>query len=237
VNAGVIYDLGQYLPTMKGMLNIGYSHYLFPDSSNDSVMGTVGFSQDLNEIWSILFDAGVRHTWSEISVTEIVTEVEKFDSTTIITEIPIRKELNNDNWSWVAGASLNYKGEYLNGSLAYDRDITVASGLGGAAERNALTISARYRLTYELSVLLTGGYYTFKSDASDFSAYEIDQRIFSIYPSIRYEFSKNMAIEASYGYTRVHNPAGVTTDNNLSGTDAERHIALIRLYYQHPFFE
>jgi predicted porin len=179
----------------------------------------------------------VRHTWSEISLTEVVREVEQFGSITQITQIPVRKELNNDSWGWVAGVSLNYRGEYFNGSLAYDKDISVATGLGGAADRNALTLSTQYRLTYELSVLLTSGYYTFKSDTSDFSANEIDQKIFTIYPRVRYEFSKNMGIEASYGYTKVSNSAGVTTDNQGSNTDAERHIAFVRLYFQHPFFE
>jgi len=44
---------------------------------------------------------------------------------------------NNDGWGWVGNVSLNYKGERGNGSLTYNRDITPASGLNGAVERNA----------------------------------------------------------------------------------------------------
>ncbi len=80
---------------------MGYSHYHFPDSRNDSVMATGGFSRDLSEIWSILVNVGVRRTWSEVFVTELVP----FGPSALIA---VRERLKNDDWGAVAGVSLNY---------------------------------------------------------------------------------------------------------------------------------
>jgi len=71
VNAGLVYDMGQYFQRVKGRLNLGYSDYVFPDSRIDSVMGTVGFSRDFSEKGSLLIDGGIRHTWSEFSTYQL----------------------------------------------------------------------------------------------------------------------------------------------------------------------
>jgi long-subunit fatty acid transport protein len=201
-------------------------------------MGTVGFSRDLNETWSMLFDGGVRRTWSEVETTDCVPL-----GSDPLPCVVVRKRLNNENWAWVAGVSLQYRGEYFNGSLSYNRDFAAASGLGGAADRNSFTLSTQYRLTYELSAVLTTGYYMYHSDRGEASAVKIDQDNFFILPGVRYDFSKDMFVEASYGYTRVRsgssciNPdTGVRTECSSSSL-ADRHVASIRFYIQHPFLE
>ena len=206
VNAGLIYDLNQYIQRLKGRANLGYSDYAFSNSRIDSVMGTVGFSWDFSEIVSILIDGGIRYTRSELS-----------------------SGLNNNDMGWVGNVSLNYNGELGNGSLTYNRDITPASGLNGAVERNALMISTRYRMTSEFSILFSAGYYTNKSDAGQFSNQIIDERTIRINPGIRYEFSKNIALESSYDYTAV--------DYLASNTSANRNLLSIRMYIQYPIWE
>jgi hypothetical protein len=208
-NAGLVHDLGQYFQGVKGKVNLGYSDYVFSDSRIDSVMGTVGFSRDFSETGSIMIDCGIRHTRSEFSAGLI--------------------QLNNDDWRWVGNVSLNYKGELGNGSLTYNRDITPASGLSGAVERNALTLLTQYRMTSEFSILLSAGYYTNKSDAGQFSTQVIDQRTIRVNPGVRYEFSKNIYLESSYDYTAI--------DDLASNTTVNRNLFSIRLYIQHPIFE
>jgi hypothetical protein len=225
VNAGLVYDLGQYFQRVKGRANLGYSDYVFSDSRIDSVMGTVGFSRDFSETGSILIDGGIRHTWSEISTYQLWPV---FLPTFFYYE-RVKVKQNNDDWGWVGNVSLNYKGELGNGSLTYNRDITSASGLNGAVERNALMLSAQYRMTSEFSILFSAGYYTNKSDAGQFSTQVIDQRTIRVNPGVRYEFSKNIALESSYDYTAV--------DYLDSNTSANRNLLSIRLYLQYPIWE
>lgn len=232
VSAGLSYDFGQYFPNMKGRVNTGYSYYSFPDSRNDSVVATVGFSQALNELWSINVDGGVRRTWSEV----FLTNLEPFDPSHVIS---VREQINNRGWSPTAAVSLNYRGEYMSGELTFSRDLTAGSGLNGVTERNALELSAQYRLSYELSALLAGGYYTYKADPSNFSAHIADQQTSAVSTGVRYEFSKfpmkifdrekDVAVEASYGYNRMNDA--------VQNINADRHSISVRLSMQHSFLE
>ncbi len=209
VNAGLVHDLGQYFQGLKGRVNLGYSNYLSSDTRIDNVIGTLGISRDFSELWSIQVDGGIRHTWSGVSSGQLQT--------------------NSNGWGWVGDISLIYKGERGNGSLAYNRDVTPASGLNGAVERNTLTLSAQYRMTEELSIISTAGYYMNKSDAGEFSTQSIDQRTFSISPGMRYEFSKDITLEALYDYTKI--------DYLTSNTAASRNLLSIRLYFQFKLLE
>src|SRR5208283_2700449 len=176
-------------------MNVGYSYYDYPDSRIDTVMGTVGLSKDLNEVWSVQVDGGVSNTWSKIL---FPVEIQIIGFPVIIT-VPI----SNEGLGWVGDVSLNCKGELGSASLTYNRGLTPAYGLNGAAEQNTVTISSQYRFSYELSALFSTSYYTLKSLASEFSAQSLSQQAFRINPGVRYEFSKDMAIEASYEYDMI----------------------------------
>lgn len=218
VNAGLVYDLGKYIPTVKGRMNVGYSYYYYPGNRLDSVMGTVGFSKDFNEVWSVQADAGIRNTWSAII---IPIQIIGFGS--------INVPVNTEGLGWVGDMSLNYNGELGSASLTYNRSLTPAYGLNGAAEQNALSLATRYRFSYELSASFSTSYFTLKSLASQFSAQEIDQQTFNINPRVRYEFSKDMALESSYEYDVINNPA--------SNSKTKRQLFSVRFYVQHPFFK
>ncbi|HXW69014.1 MAG TPA: hypothetical protein VEJ88_05360, partial [Dissulfurispiraceae bacterium] len=170
INAGLVYDLGKYFPTLKGRMNVGYSYYDYPDSRIDSVMGTVGFSKDLNEVWSVQVDGGISNTWSKI-LFPVQLQIIGFP---VIITVPI----SNEGLGWVSDVSLSCKGEVGSASLTYNRGITPAYGLNGAAEQNTVTISSRYRFSYELSAIFSGSYYTLKSFASEFTAQSLSQQGF-----------------------------------------------------------
>ncbi|MBI5237001.1 MAG: hypothetical protein HY887_01070 [Deltaproteobacteria bacterium] len=206
VNAGFVSDLGEYFPSVKAKMNAGYSKYSFPGSRIDNVIGDVGFSWGFNETVSVLVDGGIRRTWSEMSAAR----------------------LKSGGWGWVGKVSLNYNGERGNGELVYTRDVAPAYGFNGAAESDALTLSVQNMFTNELSSFFTAGYNALKS-VSKFSTKAINKHIFRVNPGVRYEFSKDMAAEASYEYTMV--------DYRELVTEANRHIFSLRLYIQHSFLE
>ncbi|HUN55794.1 MAG TPA: hypothetical protein VMU29_11620 [Smithella sp.] len=226
VNLGVIYDLGKYLPNVKARINGGYSNYNFSDNRTDNYTGTVGFSKNFSETWSIVVDGGLRYSTSEFSVIE-------YEYITIFGfQIPIGTIMvpqKNDGWGWIARASLVYNGEYGNVNFDYTKNVTAAYGLNGAAEQNAFTLSTQYRLTKEFSILFSAGYYTLKSDSSEFSAQAINQQTFGVNPGVRYEFTKDLFAEASYEYLTVDYPLA-----NYENT--KRDLFSVRLYFQYPFF-
>ena len=228
-NIGLFYDLGAYIPMLKGRMNVGYSYYDTPDSRIKSVMGTIGVSRDIDEVWSVLLDSGIRHTWSYVSVARLEPVFDHSLGFPVhIGNQVVKEDVKNSDWGWVGQASLNYKGEQGSGSISYSRGVQPASGLGGAVEHSALTLSTRYRLTTELSFFLNAEYYSNESDASEFSAQDIDQRVLHIRPGGRYEFSKDIAVEAFYDYTE--------DDNKVSEVEAQRHMLSVRLNVQHSFF-
>jgi hypothetical protein len=239
VNAGFMYDFGQYLSLVKGNLNMGFSYYDFPDSINESVIGTVGFSRDLDKVWSLRVDGGIRRTWSEIWITQpVLSSDQVINGHEILTYTNERERLKNKGWGKVGSASLHFQGEYVYCDIAYVRDLTMASGLNGAAERNAVTFSTVYRLTYELSLYLTTGYSALKSDSSNYSPFSINQRTFNLGPGLRYDFSKDAAVEASYAFARVDGTESYAAANSpATNTEAKKHLTFIRLYIQHAFLE
>ena len=199
LGAGLVYDLGEYVPTLKGMVNAGYSYYRTSYLQLDSAITTVGFSRDINETWAVRVEGGVRRTWSKVALAWFTPVFDSsLGSPILLGYEQVKEQVKNNGWGWTGTVSLNYKGERGDGSLAYSRDILPASGLDGAAERDSVTLSARYRLTYELSLFLTSDYYANKSDPSKFSAQVIDWQTFRINPGIHYEFSKDSGVEAAY---------------------------------------
>ncbi|MGC2063143.1 MAG: hypothetical protein WA610_09195 [Thermodesulfovibrionales bacterium] len=232
VNAGLEYDLGTYLPRVKGRLNMGYSYYHYPDSLNNSVMFTVGFSRTLDEIWSINVDGGIRRTRSKLFISKLVP----LDPTHLIV---VREQIKNSGWSPTGSISLTYRGEHFSGDLSYTNDLTLGSGLNGAAYNNTLALSTKYRFTYELSALFDIGYSLYKSDTSNYTAFPSNRKSIWAGPGVRYEFSrgplrifsreKDVAVEASYGYTAIKDRA--------QGIRINRHVISVRLSMQHAFLE
>jgi hypothetical protein len=223
--AGLVIDLGKYLPRVKGRLNTGYSQYLLPDLRTINVMGTIGFSYDVSETWSILVDGGLRRTDTEIFVNQLVPYGNQTPPTALIS---VRERLDHTERGGTGHLSLNYKGEYTGAELSYIQDFTMAylaSGRQAPAERKALSFTVRHQITRELSALLAAGYTTYTS------AHVLTQNNVSISPIIRYDLAqmsgeRDLALEASYEHTRI--------DYTASGT-AYRDLYFIRLSVRFPY--
>ncbi len=219
VGAGLVYDIGNYFTSAKARMNVGYSYYAYPNSRLDSVMGTLGFSKDFDEFWSVQIDGGISNNWSNISIPVQIV------GSPLLIMVPVNKE----GLGWVGDAALNYRGEIGSGSITYNRSLTPAYGLNGAAEQDALTIAIQYQFSYELSALFSTSYYTLKSLASEFSAQAISQQTFRINPGVRYEFSKDISLESSYEYDMVDNSAGNAKEH--------RQLFSVRFNIQQPLFK
>lgn len=221
-DAGLVIDLGKYFPRLKGRLNTGYSQYLLPNLRTINVMGTIGFSYDISETWSILVDGGLRRTDTQITVNQLVPSGNQTPP------ISVGEQLDNTEKAGTGNLSLNYKGEYTGANLSYVQDFTMAylaSGRQAPAERKAFSFTARHQFTRELSAFLAAGYTTYTA------AHVLTQTNISISPIIRYDIvqwrgERDLALEASYEHTRI--------DYTAAGT-ATRDLYFIRLSLSFPY--
>ncbi len=85
----------------------------------------------------------------------------------------------------------------------------------------------RRRFTYELSGGMSVGYYLNKSNPGAIAGQAIDEETILVTPSMRYEFSRDMYLEASYSFTKVF--------YNISHNEADRNSFFVRFYIQQPF--
>ena len=230
VRAALEYDLGKHLPLTRGRVHMGYSSYHVSDSQDDTIYGSAGFSRALNELWTVSVDGGIRHTSSDITTKECVP----LNPPEPLPCRVVEKDIDDNNWDWLGGLALSYGGEYFNTSLSYSRSFAVASGLNSSAVRDAVALSMQYRFTYKLSAVLTTGYYTYEPDDDSNSVSGFDQDSLYINPGFRYEFTRNMALEASYGYAWVSNCAA-SDSRSCSDEDTDRHLVSVRFSMQHPF--
>jgi predicted porin len=222
-NAGIAVDLSAYLPRTQGRLNTGYSQYILPNSRTINVMGTIGFSHNLSEMWKIYIDGGIRLTESEIWANVPVPPSQTPPSAYLVVDEHLK------DWGRVGHLSLNYRDEYMGAGLLYTYDFTMASlaqGYQAPAERNALSLTIRYQVTKELSASLGASYSTYRHPVN-IAADTFKQDSVSMSPRLRYDLSRDLALEASYERSRFNYKA--------LGTDANREVFFIRLTARFPF--
>ncbi len=237
-------DLSQYLPQVKGLLNMSYTQYSLAGTSVnnlgattvDNYEATTGFSYSIKEKWSIQATAGLRRTDSsfetQVPIGFIITPFS-------LTEVFAEQTQTTSGWGGVGQASLNYTGEVTNASLAVSRDIAPAVGQNGTVERTSFTLSANRRLSYDFRGYFDLGYFINKSASGQFSVAPIDFETINVSPHIRYEFGhegsggsqsgRDMYVEASYTFTRIEDKIGQTT--------AYRNLFMVHFFAQHAVLE
>lgn len=218
-SAGLSYNLG--LAT-KGRWNAGYASYRFTSQDTNSVWSTVGIEHRYHELWSVIVDVGGRFARTKYTVRELQFVPPFFP-------VPVTVEKTSEVWSGLVKASLNYTGEKATGSLSAVYDLAPASGLNGAAQRTSFVLDVRYRLTYEFSTALSTGYFLNYAAAGDYGTGSVDEAMIFVIPSVRYEFNKDIYLEALYNYS--------TTDYNNTDSSAQRNLVYLRFYVQYPLFE
>lgn len=194
VKAGLVTDLGKYLPHLKGRLNTGYSEYILPESKTFNVPVTAGFSYDFSERWSILADAGVRRTTTETFLSPV--------SNTPTTYILVPDDRKGREWGRTGDVALDYRTASGGVELVYTQDLTLPTGIQAASKRDEVAISVWSRFTSELSASLKTDYSMYRSDDAN-SSIIIRQNNASVSTLVRYEFTKDLALEGSYQFIKV----------------------------------
>ncbi|MBA4417632.1 MAG: hypothetical protein C0392_06950 [Syntrophus sp. (in: bacteria)] len=215
VNLGFIHDLAYLANNTKTRVNFGFAHYLFTGTQIDNYTGTVGLVRQLNELWNVTIDVGLRYTNSQFT----------FQPSYFLP--PEQKQSNG--LGGTGQIALVYKGEKTNMNFAVVRDVAPAYGQVGATERTMFSFNMDRRFTYELSGIFTASYILNKSDQSEFSANKIDYETLTVSPTLRYTVSKDFFVESSYNYVRYL--------NNATNQVASRNLFMVRFYLQHRFFE
>lgn len=222
-NALATYDLGKYVSALKGRMVLDYNLIYYPGLTFGTATGTLGFSRDVSEKWNLRVDGGARNTWSELD--ETAFGFENINGQFFL--VPVTYQISNNEWDWVMHAAFNYTGLKNSGSVTYDRDVVAGIGTNTAVARNSAGISTQHRFTQEFSGTFSTAYSTL--DPLGFESPTSKQQVFVISPGIHYEFSKDVAMDASYQFSLVRYP--------LTNTEGTRHVFSIRLYAQRFFFE
>ena len=217
-NLGLVHNLNKYLPLTQGRMNFGYAHYSFTGSDVDSYSATVGFSRLFNELWSVQVDAGGRYTHSRIDIMQTVF-IPPF-----IFLVP--DTATENSIGFVGQTVISYKGEKTGLDFTGSYDLSAASGRSGTTQRTALVASGRYRLNYELSGYGNAGWYQNKSAQGEFSSQAIDDQTVSAAIGLRYEFSRDLALDGSYRYVR--------TRNGIVDSSAQQNSVFVRFVWKYP---
>lgn len=221
VSLDLVGDLEKWMRG-TGRLNFGYAHYHFEGNVIDSYSATIGLKRDFSEKWSLLADVGGRYT---DSLFEVLSARLIPPATIVINS----EERSSRGWGTVGQLVMAYKDNFTTGNVTVKKDIMPASGRNGMADRTLVTFDLRRRFTYELQGFITGGYYLNKSDSGDYAAQEIDEETLRGDLGVRYEFTRDMFLEFSYGYTK--------TRDRSNDTEADRNLLLLRFYVQHSILE
>ncbi|MCD6185054.1 MAG: outer membrane beta-barrel protein [Deltaproteobacteria bacterium] len=230
LNLGLTHNLSFIDELTMGRLNFYYGSYDYLDGKNtrlirtvtdnskiDYYSATIGVSRNISEIFSILADIGGNYTKSEYK-----TRYE-YDP------INFTQTENNSGSGMVARITTSYNGELTNSSLVFSHDVKASSGTSGATERTTLELNISRRFTYELSGRISTGYYLNKADAGDYSKSGTDETTWRIRPSIRYNFTNDLFMEASYNFTK--------NKDKEDHTNKTRNQFFIKISMDYPLFE
>ena len=185
--------------------NFVFSRQLTDVSQVDDYTLMLGVKKKFRQLWSLALDVGGRYTHASFQGGGNAT---------------------NDDAGWVGNLSFIYTGEKVNGNVTFNHDVSVAAGRTGSLERTGGSVTIGKRFTEKLSGNLFLGYYYNKSNQNQFSLQPIDERTLDLNCVSRYEFTRDLALEASYHYVNV--------SYREFGTDADQSIAMLRFIWRHP---
>ncbi len=218
------HNLSTYFPETVGLMNLSYTKYNFPSSSEDYYALTVGAEKRLAETWSLLAYAGPRFTRSKYETTRLVFVPPA--SLAFVTT-----EESDEDWGVAAKVDLKYKGEVTNASLAFSEDVLPATGrLGGTTtERSTVRFDISRRFTEKFKAGLFARFFRNKTNATEAAIKVIDENNYYISPRFFYEFTRDITFEARYSFTYI--------DDKVANQNIYRNTAFIRLLFAYPLFE
>jgi hypothetical protein len=206
VNFSQDYGLDRYLRQAKLVGNFGFFRNLTDTSTVDNYTLSVGLTKKIHELWYFSLMTGGRYTHSE------------FDAATLLTPTQV---VLSDETGWVGSLSINYSGETMNGSLAFNNDVTPASGRGGTTQRTGVSTSLSERFTRDLSGYLSLWYSWNRSNQNQYSGHAIDEKNLTFNTGLQYELSPHVFLDGNYRHTNIQ--------YNLTSSQASQNVFMLRL--------
>ncbi len=202
---GFTHNLETLWKSTLGRMNFGYTIVDYTSSKVDNYSATLGIERRLSEFYRFVFDIGPRFTRTEFNIPWVAP---------------------NEVWGVRGQISLTYGGEYTNIGLNFSHDVQPASGRTGATERTGLSTRIGRRFSDKFRGDLSASYFLNKSDQAEFTLSNIDENSFRIQPRLRYEFTRDMALEAYYAYTIIN--------NQVTDTQRVQNIIYFRFTLRYP---
>ena len=199
-------DLGDYMPLLKGTLNTNFSRALYSDSSNDSYTISVGASRSINEQLSINLSAGGQLIQSTFVTTSQVT---------------------SDSWGAIGSAALAYSAEQGFGAFSFSHNFSAASGLVGAVQTTAFTLTLGRNLSEKMTAQCSAAYNINQADSGQYSSRSVDDRALNLTADIAYKLSKYFDIGLQYAY--------YTVDHALDNQSLSQNKIMARAVVKYPF--
>ena len=208
VNLLFTHNISDIILQTYSRLNLGYTRYDFSeeflDFAVDNYFLTIGFEHQFSETFSLIADIGTRYSDDDL-------------------------ELSNDSEEWapIGEVVLSYRGEFTQISTTIFKLLEPRSGFRtGTVDRTAFIFDVYRRLTEALGVGLAAEYFLNKEGPGTLT---VDDHTINIRPRIRYDFTRNVSLEAVYTHSRFNNEV-----NNL---ERERNLVFLRFLIQYPFFD
>jgi hypothetical protein len=205
VDIGFTHNLETVWKSTLGRMNLGYTIVDYTISKIDNYSATLGIERRLSEFYQFIFDIGPRFTRTEFDIPWVDT---------------------SEVWGVRGQISLTYGGEYTNIRLNFSHDVQPASGRTGATERTGLSTNIGRRFSDKFRGDLSASYYLNKSDQAEFTLSNIDENSLRIQPRLRYNFTRDMALEAYYAYTIIH--------DQVTDTERAQNSVYIRFTLRYP---
>jgi hypothetical protein len=222
VTLGLTRELGAARGVTLGLFNAGWAVYDYETSKTNYYFGSVGVQHRLTEIFNLTADVGVRYTDSDFEVERLAIVPPGVFAIVIADE-------NSSGWGGIGRLAVEYAGERARASLGVSHDINPASGSSGVVERTGIIFSGSYLLLEKLRLGLAASAFRNKSENEEFTGNEVNEVTYNFGPSLRWEFYRDLTLEAGYGFTYV--------DDRTDDGNAVRNLVYIQLAYGLPLFE
>jgi hypothetical protein len=222
VTLGLSRELGAAKGVTVGLLNAGWAHYNYETSDTDYYFGTIGLKHRLTEIFNVSADVGARYTDSSFKVQQLA--IVPPGVLAIVTE-----NESDSGWGGIGHLAVEYVGETTRASLGASHDINASSGSQGVVQRTGLTFNGGHLLTEKLRLGAYAGAFRNKSDENEFSGEKIEEYSYSASPSLRWEFYRDVTLEAGYSFTYL--------DDQEGDQGSVRHLGYVQIAYGLPLFE
>jgi hypothetical protein len=222
VTLGLSRELGAAKGVTVGLLNAGWARYDYQTSETDYYFGTLGVKHRLTEIFNVTADAGARYTDSSFKVQQLVLVPPGVLAT-------VNENESDTGWGGIGHLAVEYVGERTRASLGASHDVTAASGSRGVVQRTGLTFTGGHLLTEKLRLGTYLGAFRNKSGENQLSGQKIEEFSYSANPSLRWEFYRDVTLEAGYAFTYL--------DDQEGNQGSLRHLGYIQIAYGLPLFE